>query len=69
MTFSLGAFVVCILIVLILWLIAEYVIKYWFTGPGWWPHLGPLVRLIFAILVILCILHALGVVQMPVTLT
>lgn len=69
MTFAILPFVVCLLVVLILWLIAEYIVRTWFSAPpNAWPHLVPLVRLIFAILVILCVLHGLGVVAMPVTL-
>lgn len=69
MTFAILPFAVCLLVILVLWLIAEFVVKAWFSSPPVWPHLQALIRLIVAILVILCILHGLGVVQMPVTLT
>lgn len=65
MTFAILPFFVCLLVVLILFLIAEYVVKHWFPTV---PHIVPLVRLIFAILVILCVLHGLGVVRMPVSI-
>jgi hypothetical protein len=66
MTFAILPFIVCLLVLLILWLIIEYIFKVWPLG---WPHAPALVRLIFAILVILCILHGLGVVSAPVTVT
>jgi len=66
MSFAVLPFIVCLLILLILWIVVEVVLKY-ITPP--FPQIWLIVRAVFAILVILCILHALGVFQAPVTLT
>lgn len=71
MSFSLGNFVVCILILAIIYLVVEGVIWMWFSGPPpapSWPRAPYIVRIIFSILLILCILHGLGYVSMPITL-
>jgi len=71
MTFAILPFIVCILVLFILWLIVEFCLRVFYSPPRVtdpWPYAVPFVRLLFGILFILCILHGLGVVRMPVTI-
>lgn len=69
MTFAVLPFIVCLLVLLILWIVVEALLHWWKPTPPVSPNIWIIVRAVFAILVILCILHALGVLQAPVSLT
>ena len=64
--FAVLPFIVCLLVLLIIWIVVEVVLRY-VTPP--FAQMWIIIRAVFAILVILCILHALGVMGPPVSLS